>query len=195
MNDSQKHDGFNAVSVSERKRWKIADLTSSVGAGVLGAGIGMLLPAETQAWAIGVLLAGGALHVWACSTNIGLNRRRHADLPRQRLSGASCARGAGRAHHRYKNAASCTAPSSAYAPKLITVAASMAVLLPIMWVAGAGSEIDRSGVTRVGPLPRSRRRFATAGATWDRSSTGRAGGPDADARATSGGARHAAIRS
>jgi hypothetical protein len=64
MNDSQKHDGFNAVSVSERKRWKIADLTSSVGAGVLGAGIGMLLPAETQAWAIGVLLAGGALHVW-----------------------------------------------------------------------------------------------------------------------------------
>ena len=64
MNDPQEHDGFKVVPVSERKRWKLADLTSSVGAGVLGAGLGMLLPAETRGWAIWILLIGGALHVW-----------------------------------------------------------------------------------------------------------------------------------
>ncbi len=37
MNDPQEHDGFEVVPVSERKWWKIADLTSSVGAGVLDA--------------------------------------------------------------------------------------------------------------------------------------------------------------
>ena len=46
------------------KRWKIADLTSSIGAGVLGAGIGMLSPGYVQGWAIWLLIMGSALHLW-----------------------------------------------------------------------------------------------------------------------------------
>lgn len=38
--------------------WKRADVTSGVGAGVIGAGIGMLLPAQLEGWAVWVLLAG-----------------------------------------------------------------------------------------------------------------------------------------
>ena len=49
------------AEVSRRKR---ADLTSGVGAGVLGGGIALLLAPYLRAYAIPLLLAGALLHGW-----------------------------------------------------------------------------------------------------------------------------------
>ena len=43
---------------------KRAETTSSIGAGVLGAGIALLMPDRLTAYAIPILLTGLVLHVW-----------------------------------------------------------------------------------------------------------------------------------
>jgi uncharacterized membrane protein YecN with MAPEG domain len=45
-------------------RLRLAELTSSLGAGVLGVGIGVLLASRIGGLAIPVLVVGGVLHVW-----------------------------------------------------------------------------------------------------------------------------------
>ena len=47
-----------------RARWKRADTTSAVGAGVLGAGIGVLLAGFLDAYAIPIAGVGLLMHAW-----------------------------------------------------------------------------------------------------------------------------------
>ena len=47
-----------------RARWKRADTTSAVGAGVLGAGIGILLGRSLEAYAIPIIALGLLMHAW-----------------------------------------------------------------------------------------------------------------------------------
>ena len=47
-----------------RARWKRADTTSAVGAGVLGAGIGLLLQGNLRPYATTFLLLGLVMHAW-----------------------------------------------------------------------------------------------------------------------------------
>ena len=47
-----------------RTRWKRADTTSVVGAGVLGAGIGILLGRVLEAYTIPIIALGLLMHAW-----------------------------------------------------------------------------------------------------------------------------------
>ena len=47
-----------------RTRWKRADMTSAAGAGVLGAGIGILLHRLLEAYAIPIVVLGLLMHAW-----------------------------------------------------------------------------------------------------------------------------------
>ena len=47
-----------------RTRWKRADMTSAVGAGVLGAGIGAFLGPRLEAYAIPIIALGLLMHAW-----------------------------------------------------------------------------------------------------------------------------------
>ena len=47
-----------------RTRWKRADTTSAVGAGVLGAGIGILLGRVLEAYTIPIIALGLLMHAW-----------------------------------------------------------------------------------------------------------------------------------
>ena len=50
-----------ATPTSQLKR---AETTSSVGAGVLGAGIALLLPAHARMYAVPILVIGLVMHAW-----------------------------------------------------------------------------------------------------------------------------------
>ena len=45
-------------------RRKLAELTSGIGAGVLGAGLALLLPAAAAAYALPILILGALMHGW-----------------------------------------------------------------------------------------------------------------------------------
>lgn len=55
---------MSALAGVPRARWKRADTTSVVGAGVLGAGIGILLERFLVAYAIPVVVFGLLMHAW-----------------------------------------------------------------------------------------------------------------------------------
>ena len=52
------------VSGAALGRWKRADVTSTVGAGVLGGGIALLLAPYMRPYAVGLLIVGALLHGW-----------------------------------------------------------------------------------------------------------------------------------
>ena len=62
-------------------RLKRAETTSSIGAGVLGAGIASLLPERLAPYAIPILLVGLVMHVWGMYDKHRLERRAGAKPP------------------------------------------------------------------------------------------------------------------
>jgi hypothetical protein len=57
----RKHDGATAKTISSLKR---AELLSSVGAGGIGAGVGLLLAAHVARYALPILFVGLLCHAW-----------------------------------------------------------------------------------------------------------------------------------
>ena len=55
-------------------QFKRAELTGSIGAGVLGAGVGLLLPAPFAAYALPILILGGLMHGWGMRDKQRLER-------------------------------------------------------------------------------------------------------------------------
>ena len=55
---------FSAPGAASTNRMKRAETTSSIGAGVLGAGIALLAPTRFHAFAIPILALGLVMHVW-----------------------------------------------------------------------------------------------------------------------------------
>jgi hypothetical protein len=56
-------------------RMKRADTTSSIGAGVLGAGLALLVPERLKPFALPILLVGLATHVWGMYDRHRLERQ------------------------------------------------------------------------------------------------------------------------
>ena len=54
---------------------KRAETTSSIGAGVLGGGLALLLPERLRAYAVPILLTGLVMHVWGMYDKHRLERR------------------------------------------------------------------------------------------------------------------------
>jgi hypothetical protein len=51
-------------SGASAQRFRLAELTSAIGAGVLGVGIGVLLPSRLNGLGILIVVVGVALHAW-----------------------------------------------------------------------------------------------------------------------------------
>jgi hypothetical protein len=51
-------------STAAVQRIRVAELTSAIGAGVLGLGLGALLPSRIRALAMMIVAVGAALHAW-----------------------------------------------------------------------------------------------------------------------------------
>jgi cation transport ATPase len=58
------HAAHQPESTSGASRLKLAELTGSIGAGVLGAGLALLLPAAAAAYALPILILGALMHGW-----------------------------------------------------------------------------------------------------------------------------------
>lgn len=63
-------------------RLKLAETTSSIGAGVLGAGVASLLPQRLAPYAIPILFVGLVMHVWGMYDKHRLERRAGVPSPR-----------------------------------------------------------------------------------------------------------------
>jgi len=51
-------------SGARAERFRLAELTSAIGAGVLGVGIGVLLPSQVRGLGILIVVVGAVLHAW-----------------------------------------------------------------------------------------------------------------------------------
>lgn len=66
----------------EIARRRFAELSSGVGAGVLGAGVGALLAGSLRAFAVPILVVGVALHAWGMMDKQRIEQRAGETRPR-----------------------------------------------------------------------------------------------------------------
>jgi hypothetical protein len=63
-------------------RMRLAELTSGVGAGVMGVGIGVVLANHIRGLGVPILVVGGLLHAWGMVDKHRLEARARAPRPR-----------------------------------------------------------------------------------------------------------------